>query len=329
MEKVEKSKYRLGVFVARFQTSMIHAAHAILINYVRSKNDTTFIIIGESQTRLTNKNPLPAEARIAMIEDMYYDDRSNLKVYSLKDEKYDDAWSKNLDEIIEGHIRTYNFFKDGQFFRSPDEVEVTMYCGRDGFKQYYSGKFKVEEIDSLGIDHISATEMRKQIQSRIKNSVEWREGVIYASAHRYPTSYQTVDVAILKKEESGKIKLLLGKKKHEKCYRFIGGFVDVKDKTLEDAAMREVKEEVGLIRTENYKYITSMRVDDWRYRKENDSIMTAFFCCDFVLGKPIANDDIHELAWFELDTSKEFNIPIEDEHKPLMTALLKHLWDII
>lgn len=328
MEKVEKPKYRLGVFVARFQTSMIHAAHAILINYVRSKNDATFIILGDSETRLTKRNPLPVEAREMMIKEMYDNDH-NLKVYSLKDEKYDDIWSKKLDEIIKGHIRTFNFYKDGTFYKSPEDVEVTMYCGRDGFKKYYSGEFKVEEIDNIGIDHISATEMRKQIQSKIKNSVEWREGVIYASAHRYPTSYQTVDVAILKKEENGKIKLLLGKKETEKEYRFIGGFVDVKDKTLEDAAMREVKEEVGLIRTDNYRYIGSMRIDDWRYRNDSDAIMTSFFCCDFVLGKPIANDDIHELAWFELDSSKEFNIPIEKEHRHLMDALLKYLWNKI
>lgn len=326
-------KYRIGVFVARFQTSMIHAAHAILINYIRNKNDRTVIVIGEAKTRLTQRNPLPAESRMQMIKDMYdtSNDLINLKdkivdVISLDDEKYDEVWSNNLDKEIEKYIENHIFYKNKQApIRGFNNFEITLYCGRDGFNQYYKGKHKVEEIDNIGIEHLSATEQRKQIHSRIKNSVEWREGVIYASAHRYPTSFQTVDIAILKEQE-GKIELLLGRKKGESKYRFVGGFVDATDESLESAAKREVMEECDGIETDDYKYIGSAKINDWRYKNEKDSIMTALFVCKYIFGHPKATDDITEVKWFEIDSSKEFTIEIEDEHKPLMTMLLKKLW---
>lgn len=132
------------------------------------------------------------------------------------------------------------------------------------------------------------------------------------SVRDHSISFQTVDIAVLDRK-SNPVRVLLGKRKHEDAYRFIGGFVDVEDNSLEEAAMRELKEECGL-QTLNCKYTGSFRIDDPRFREGADKIMTAFFCCDYISGEPVASDDIHEVKWFELDGE----ITVVKEHQTLL-----------
>jgi bifunctional NMN adenylyltransferase/nudix hydrolase len=61
--------------------------------------------------------------------------------------------------------------------------------------------------------------------------------------HKYPTSFQATDCVIIHREAG---KLLLGKKKIQTGWRFLGGFVDPKDDSLELANARERQEEAGL-----------------------------------------------------------------------------------
>lgn len=136
----------------------------------------------------------------------------------------------------------------------------------------------------------------------------------------HPISFQTVDIAVLDRKPNGVEKVLLGKRKHEDAYRFIGGFVDVEDSSLEQAAKRELEEECGLkIETTECKYIGSFRVDDPRYKDGKDKIMTALFYSVHLTGEPVAGDDIHEVHWFELG----YDIPIVKEHIPLLKSLIK------
>lgn len=146
--------------------------------------------------------------------------------------------------------------------------------------------------------------------------------------HYHPVSYQTVDVAVIKKispyttgELNHSVMVLMGKRRHEAAYRLIGGFVDVEDNSLEIAAKRELQEESGDIQTTECKYVGSFRVDDPRYKNRKDAIMTALFICEHISGEPVANDDIHEVRWFEL----KGNIPIVKEHEPLLNALRNKL----
>lgn len=142
------------------------------------------------------------------------------------------------------------------------------------------------------------------------------------SVDHHPISFQTVDIAVLDVNPNGAKQVLLGKRKHEDAYRFIGGFVDVEDSSLEQAAKRELEEECGLkIETTDCKYIGSFRVDDPRpkYKDGKDKIMTAFFYSIHLTGEPVAGDDIHEVRWFEIN----HNIPIVKEHLPLLKSLIK------
>jgi bifunctional NMN adenylyltransferase/nudix hydrolase len=113
------------------------------------------------------------------------------------------------------------------------------------------------------------------------------------SSVRYPTVFPTVDIVI---QRDGK--LLLGRKPHQQKFRFVGGFADpALDNSYEDAAIRETKEETGLIVSE-VKYLVSARIDDPRYRGTEDCIITHLFLATEWSGEPKAADDIAELKWF-------------------------------
>jgi bifunctional NMN adenylyltransferase/nudix hydrolase len=116
----------------------------------------------------------------------------------------------------------------------------------------------------------------------------------------YPTVFPTVDVIIRKDG-----KLLLGRKAKQDKFRFLGGFADpALDKSYEDAAKREAKEESELVVTK-VKYVGSTRIDDPRYRGTEHCIITHLFLAEEWSGEPKASDDIAELKWFDESSLSE------------------------
>jgi bifunctional NMN adenylyltransferase/nudix hydrolase len=146
--------------------------------------------------------------------------------------------------------------------------------------------------------------------------------MIYASFQRYPTSYQTVDAIIWRRERddsdklTGGVEILLGRKRADAqgAWRYIGGFVQPEDDSLETAALREAKEETGC-ELDRPRYLFSARVEDWRYRDEVDGICTAVFACAYLFGAPTAEDDIDDLKWFVF--SPALGGKLVPEHKRL------------
>ncbi len=308
-----------GVIIGRFQTHILHQGHIQLLSTAIKENDRVIVIIGQASARLTFTNPLTFEARKKMLRDALFiqwelekrvheDFEHKVIIISLADYKSDGIWSFKLDEIIKE-------FTDGL------SGEIKIYSGRDGFQKVYAGVYKdsIKEL-TFDIDHESGTKSRGVAHHNVINSLEWRMGIIHASDLRYPVSYQTVDIAIYDQDRS---KVLLGRKANERKFRFIGGFVDPTDETLELAAKREVCEEAGNICTDQYEYLGSFRIDDWRYRKEKDKVMSVLFLCRYVYGHVEAGDDIEEVKWF--DVSELHPVLVELEHEPLMQSLIQKL----
>ena len=138
--------------------------------------------------------------------------------------------------------------------------------------------------------------------------------------HKFPTSFQATDSVIIDRE-SGKI--LLGQKKNQTKWRFIGGFVDPKDMCLEDAASREKTEESGEFSTTSPEYLCSFRVNDPRYADSPDKIMSAVFISYFLTGVPKAGDDIKELKWItKYYLLKHYKKIIVPEHYLIVESLI-------
>lgn len=139
--------------------------------------------------------------------------------------------------------------------------------------------------------------------------------------HPYPTSFQAVDNVILWREAG---KILLGKKKKEKGWRFPGGFVDPSDGDLERACARERQEECGIdMECSRPEYVASFRVQDPRYANSPDKIMSAIFKSYYLWGNPKAGDDIAKVRWFTKDyVRRNYRKMIEPCHHELVEILI-------
>lgn len=287
---------KTGVIVGRFQIPKLTEGHWDLIKAVRSQTDRLVIVIGSSPLSFTNRDPLSFEQRFLSIlkeTRLYAKD-----ILVLEDNPSNEVWSQNLDTLLE------------------DYENPILFGSRDSFVPHYSGKYPTMLIpcERTGC----AGDTRKQIAKTTNFTTDFLKGIIYTVENKFPTAYPTVDIAVLKWDGKS-TSILLGKKPNKSTYCFIGGFVDPSDLSLELAAARELKEEVGNIQTHEYKYIGSHKVNDFRYAGTKDGIITSLFATYMMGGNPVASDDIEEIKWFDLDNF-DMNV-LSEHHKSLMKML--------
>ncbi|TND09541.1 MAG: ADP-ribose pyrophosphatase [Bacteroidetes bacterium] len=293
---MDKSLKDIGIIVGRFQVNELHPGHIDLIETVNAKHKRVVIFLGTTPALVTRNNPLDFVARKEMLLKRF----PAVSVLSIPDSPSDKDWSIMLDSRI----------------REACPVgSVMLYGSRSSFISSYHGHFETTELP----DHhnTSGTEVRIELSKEVKSSPDFRAGVIFAAYNQYPKVYPTVDVAITRDG-----KFLLGRKANQSKYRFIGGFADPTDDSYEDAARREAMEETGL-EIGNITYVGSARIDDWRYRSEQDKIITHLFIAEALFGKAEARDDIAELKWvLSADLDEELFVP---EHVVLYDLLKKKI----
>lgn len=287
--------YDIGVIVGRFQVHELHPGHIKLVESVMALHKRVVILLGVSPTLVTKNNPLDFLARKEMLTTRF----PNVSVLSIPDMASDHDWSLEMDKRLR---------------EACPLGSVLLYGGRDNFIKYYSGHFDTADLGEFGA--FSGTEIRKEVSREVKSSTDFRAGVIFAAYNQYTRVLPTVDVAIVHDD-----KILLGKKAHQNKYRFVGGFADVTDDSYEIAAKREAMEETGL-ELENVRYIGSAKIDDWRYRSEEDKIITLFFLADYTQGRAEAKDDIETLRWFQKSELKEELFV--SEHQALFRILINN-----
>jgi bifunctional NMN adenylyltransferase/nudix hydrolase len=290
----------IGVVIARFQSPYLHDGHKSLIQLVKKNHNKAVIVLGISPVLGSRKNPLDFHTREKMIKRDY----PEVVVLPLPDHPLDKKWSHNLDNLL------LHSFPGSKF---------KLYGSRDSFIPYYSGKFETVELPETGSHN--ATIIRDQLSDKVLDSEEFRTGIIYAYSNTYLKVYATVDIAVFRDSKS---EILLGRKDIDKKWRLLGGFSDPTDDSYEEAARRELTEECGPIGTTEMTYEKSFRVNDWRYRSEDDKIITALFSSDLIDGSPVGSDDIAEVDWVrlsEIPGLMEKNL-IAEEHYPQFNWLL-------
>lgn len=307
--EIKTETYDVGVLVGRFQVPELHDAHRALIRTVMERHTKVIVILGVSATGVTRKNPLDFQARCQMLLEEFPD----LIIVPLRDMPCDSQWSAQLDSLV-GQLTT------------PTQ-SVVMYGSRDSFLSHYSGRYP--KLELLQSTYVSGSDVRDKIAAGSTfNSPAFRAGAIWAASCRFPTCYVAVDIAIFDHDQGKtRAKLLLARKPTDPKdqYRFIGGFLDPnKGASLENNAAREVAEEASNIAISYPQYVSSQIVDDWRYRHEDDKIMSVLFKADFIYGNPRPADDICELRWFSMSELKPETFVAT--HRPLYQALLKSEW---
>lgn len=293
-----------GIIVGRFQTDELTIAHSTLIQKVFELHNKVIIFVGVSEAINTRSNPLDFNARRLMILEKFPD----AIILPIKDQNSDEKWSELLDDKISEIV---------------ENKPATLYGGRDSFIPSYKGKFKTIQIETGIPEFISATHVREKISDSVGKTKDFRIGVISAAYSRYPTSFQTVDLIVV---DNTKKQVLFGRKKNETKFRMIGGFVSPTDNSLESAARREFMEETGNgCEISEPKYFLSKRINDFRYRKEVDKILTSVFISEYIYGYVVPSDDISELRWFSFDEIKKEGWIIQNiqtEHQSIIASFV-------
>jgi bifunctional NMN adenylyltransferase/nudix hydrolase len=286
-----------GVIVARFQVPVLIEPFKEIIQRVLSKHENVWCVLGEAATPGSKNNPLSTRAREAMLKKEF----GQINIIFLKDHPLDEIWSQNLDILLHQN-------------NVPDVAIV--YGSEGGFVKRYSGRFSVEILRAGKINKESFSPGEKP------DSIDFREGRVHAFQASYPKVYPTVDIALFRKNKS---EILLGKKTIDKRWRLIGGFVDPTDDSYEVAAARELLEEAGNVKTTEMIYEKSFKIDDWRYRYEEDKILSCLFSADYLEGTATGSDDLAEVNWFSFKEIENLlkNEEIVAEHYPLFRYLLK------
>ena len=298
MKKFEEKPSDVGVLVGRFQVDELHEGHVNLIQSVCELHPKVIIFLGLSPCMVSRSNPLDFESRKQMILEKF----PKVNVLYVKDVNSDKIWSKNLDEKIRDLI-------------TPNQT-VTLYGSRDSFISHYSGHFKTQEL--MQEHYISASEVRENIRRCVKDSANFRAGIIWAAYNQYPKVYPTVDIAVVDKKAK---KILLVRKPTEEQFRLVGGFAEPNSESYEEDAKREVMEETGL-EVEDLTYVGSFKVSDWRY-KGVDKIKTILFLATYVFGNAVANDDVCEAKWFDI---KNFDMDnVMDLHKEMVKKIIEKI----
>ena len=291
--------YTVGVVIGRFQLHELHEGHLYLLDTAQEATDVLCVLLGSSGGELTKRNPLPFEVRKRMIEDRY----PEAQIYEIMDST---TWSEDLDALLEEKFPT---------------AKIRLFGSRDSFAKEYYGRKEVVIVEPK--DAISGTEIRNRVHTP-KDHTSFRLGMVESQKRRFSISYQTVDAAVVDRDHK---KILLGRKEKRKSWCFPGGFVDATDASLEDAVLRELHEEVpGLTSYSMPKYLGSVRVQDHRYRNEEDKILTALFLMTYESGAPVAGDDLKEVAWFSFEEAKEV---LQIEHLPLLERVVSALPSVI
>lgn len=295
----------IGVIVGRFQVHKLHTSHVDLINTVLQKHKKVVIVLGVSQTLGGKNNPLDFLSRKQMILESYPESHfPNLTIISLRDNRSDEIWSKNLDERVRDVCPLGS---------------IVLYGGRDSFISYYSGQFKTVELEPESVENFSGTALRKDVSLEVIPSSDFRAGVIYSCYNRFSSGLPVVDIAVVTKDGH----LVLGKKPGENKFRFPGGFFDPKyDSCFEDTVKREMQEELrNCPECDNIDYIGSLKIDDWRFRPESDKIISSFYQVTMGHGKAKAGDDLESVFYIPLNKIERHMIM--EEHIPLMEMFLK------
>lgn len=286
---------KLGVVIGRFQVPELHAGHRHILDSARDENNVLLVLVGMNQIPPSKRNPMPFAVRKQMLLGAYPD----ATVLETHDQPSNELWSENIDQSIREHF---------------PEHEAILYGSRDSFLPFYKGALPTRYVEPISAP--SGTEIRECLEEEKYTERDFRMGMICGQTLRKPISYQAVDIAIVNSE--AETVLLERKAMNEGKLRFVGGFVNPDDDSLESAALRELREEAGDIVCEAPRYLGSFRISDYRYRSEEDTLFTAFFVAEYASGTPEAGDEIEGVTWIPIDELSKHIIPI---HLPLAERL--------
>jgi len=254
--------YGTLVLIGRFQP--LHSAHLEIIKRATALTDQLVVVVGSSKQPRTYKNPFTFDERARMIKAATAGLSMRVYVEPNIDTIYNDqAWAVRVQGIhskyrilgtkdgIIGHKKDESSFYLDMFpqwdFVNVDQIEPLgatdirdLYFKRDVNMRFIHGVVPQTTFDFL--DKFKETPEYEQIIREREFVANYKKQ--YASLP-YPPIFSTADAVVI---QSGHVLMIKRRSEPGKgLWALPGGFVNANtDKSVEDAAIRELREETGI-----------------------------------------------------------------------------------
>ncbi len=266
---VTPAKPKLGVVIGRFQP--LHNGHVAIITEALNQCEKVLVLIGSATESPNYKNPLSSELRRNILEATF---PKKLSILPLRDLPTDGEW---IQETI-GYINSFE----------EDPTKVMMYTGAKD-AEYYTKNFIYPVTEVAGITgDVSGTEIRRHMyvnhvaadmipQAAAKalsefmdtdEAVRLRNEYMYCKAriaeatlgHKYNNPIEPVAHAMVIHKGNVLLVKRNGIRGHGQL-ALPGGFIE-NTETTRSAALRELREEVGLDLTQCKAREVAMAVEE-------------------------------------------------------------------
>lgn len=293
-----------GILVMRCQGHHFKPGWRHMIEHAMILHQNVLVVIGTTGGWPTKDNPLTFDMVSGMMKRAFAGN-PNIRYISLSDSPLShNAWSEDLDVLIEKTCL-------GAAFK--------MYYSRDGFDKWYTGKYKNKVVYVEPIEDLSGTEMRSSVT--FPHTDDARAAIVNYHQTRDAFSYPAVDTAII--DSQRKRGILIKQRKFRMQPAFAGGMFDpIKDNCYEDTSKRETHEEVPTVEAGPPQYVGSEKIDDPRYRKSQDRVVSTLFYREYLGGDPSGGDDADDAQWYNL---ADFYSVIVPHHRILVKRLQIYL----
>lgn len=307
------------VFNGRFQP--LHNGHVEVIRRAGELAEKVIIIVGSSHQPRTFKNPFTFEERKNLLYKTCVDFVGSLIVEPNYDILNDDCeWASNVEYIVNGvtektdkiaiigHRKDdssfyLDMFPEWELIEVPliDRLSATpirhLYFNPDNNPKYFSLVVPEPTIEFLS--EFSTTEDYQTLVRELMFTEKYKSQ--YASLP-YPPTFVTVD-AVVYEDQSYRVLMIRRKDEPGKgLWALPGGFLDANgDRCLEDAVLRELKEETNL-NISNDDIYSSWVFDSIERSSRGRTITHAFFCVlsEENLPEVSPGDDAAIAQWFPI-----------------------------
>lgn len=272
----------INVVLGRFQ--LVHEGHLALIAKAIENNNQFYILVGSADKSRDVCNPFTFEERYVMISghalnilkfnDSVYAEFNLKAILPIQDCDTDVEWINCIQNTIQDiknnnkdsqvnlitckkDDKTANYIdliKDAKIFDNVIEVEPYLENGKiisakDKRKEFFTNTPAFKQSSCFWFSKDDYLEMQKKY---IEAGLITEDDVYYANyqeeVKQYPRIEHTADIAVFHRHNY-KLKVLLikrGKAPGKGLYALPGGFVN-QNETLKECALRELKEETGLV----------------------------------------------------------------------------------
>jgi len=260
-------KYDYAIVIGRFQP--LHSAHQDLIQYSLTLAEKVIIILGSARSAPDVKNPFTPAMREEIIRACFPQNAENLIFRAVRDYPYNDhVWTTEVQNTVgeitddagqsDARIAIVGFFKDKssyylnlfpqwnfEEFYPPDKQKLSLNASQIREK-YFSEEDGWERlVPPAVVNYLNAfrqTEFYPNLKSEFEFLAKYRESTQFKGVPYKPV-FLTTDAVVV---QSGHVLVIRrGFQPGKGLLALPGGFL-AENMTLEDSALKELKEETNI-----------------------------------------------------------------------------------